>query len=348
MTLMSEQGFGLSRAGLEQLRHHRTAQIKAAIKVCSVTLWSLAWGNQCTPWPLQGPFHMPLFKQKIHFLSSHNLKLNVFDSGSSHTNKNKHCAITAVSTPGLLQHTWMSSVQQLGLLLTGPQGRNLPALSPWDVQSHSGWKAAASLRNMREIQRSDLGFVSQIWRTLETILCLSYPSTTWRELSSTLWRYISLLPSGRPHSLYRKSIRAIQNLISDCTVCKQSQPWDSWIRIWKDSVPKSQIHRTASRTPGMITKIGLQIAIIFLDQQQLLAILEEVEQQRGWAMSACKSCVGTRTPLSVQSVCRNGRFDAQEQETPFNVLTDSGVHLSTSLRQKKSSAQIFSLYASHQ
>lgn len=154
--------------------------------------------------------------------------------------------------------TWMSSVQQLGLLLTGPQGRNLPALSPWDVQSHSGWKAAASLRNMREIQRSDLGFVSQIWRTLETILCLSYPSTTWRELSSTLWRYISLLPSGRPHSLYRKSIRAIQNVISDCTVCKQSQPWDSWIRIWKDSQDSLQDTRDdyQNRSPNSHNLLG--------------------------------------------------------------------------------------------
>lgn len=56
MTLMSEQGFGLSGAGLEQLSHHRTAQIKAAIKVCSVTLQSLARGEPTHSMATARPF----------------------------------------------------------------------------------------------------------------------------------------------------------------------------------------------------------------------------------------------------------------------------------------------------
>lgn len=39
---MSKQGFGLSRAGLKQLSHHKTEWINEATKALSLTLWSLA------------------------------------------------------------------------------------------------------------------------------------------------------------------------------------------------------------------------------------------------------------------------------------------------------------------
>lgn len=42
MTLMSKQGFGLSRAGLKQLSHNGTEWLKEAAKVLSLTLLSLA------------------------------------------------------------------------------------------------------------------------------------------------------------------------------------------------------------------------------------------------------------------------------------------------------------------
>lgn len=301
MTLMSEQGFGLSRAGLEQLCHHRTVQIKAAIKVRSVTLQSLVWGNQCTPWLLQGPCHMPLFKQKIPFLSSHNLKLNVFDSGAViqiKTNIVQYCNLVSSFVTTLM---WMSSVQQLELLLTGPQGRNLPALSPWDVQSHSGWKAAASLRSKREIQRTDVGFVSQTWGTLETILSqlpIYNMERTLLYIMQGLWRYISLLPSGRPHDLYCKSIRAIQNVMSDCAVCKQGQPWDIWICFWKDSVPKSQIYSLQdTRNDYQNNLLGHNLIAPAIAS----CYFRRSATTKRRAMSACKSCAGAWTPQSVQT-----------------------------------------------
>lgn len=54
MTLMSKQGFGLSRAGLKQLSLHKTEWINEATNTLSLS----CKGDQYTPLSSQGPFCM--------------------------------------------------------------------------------------------------------------------------------------------------------------------------------------------------------------------------------------------------------------------------------------------------